>query len=50
MRGRIGREITQRSQRARPAGNLVKRNFAVTKMDEIWVADMEMIPRSGPHS
>jgi putative transposase len=42
MRGRR-RGTTRRSQRATPAEDLVKRDFAATQMDRIWVADITYV-------
>ena len=39
MRGRK-RGTTRRAKRSAPAENLVKRNFAATEMDRVWVAEI----------
>lgn len=41
-RKRIG--TTQRSDRARPAPDLVERDFEVTGPDQLWVADITYVP------
>lgn len=43
MRGRSRRGTTRRSERARPAEDLVKRNFVASKMDRVWVADITYV-------
>ena len=42
MRGRK-RGTTRRSKRAAPAEDLVKRNFAATRTDKVWVADITYV-------
>jgi hypothetical protein len=42
-RGR-GKGTTRRSKRAAPAEDLVKRDFAATQMDKVWVADITYVP------
>jgi len=42
MRGRQ-RGTTRRSKSAAPAEDLVKRNFAATQMDRVWVADITYV-------
>jgi len=42
MRGRR-RGTTCRSKRAAPAEDLVKRDFAATQMDKVWVADITYV-------
>lgn len=41
MRGR--RKGTTRRDKSAPAGDLVKRNFAATKVDRVWVADITYV-------
>jgi putative transposase len=43
VRGRRRRGTTRRSKRAAPAEDLVKRNFAATRADRIWVADITYV-------
>jgi putative transposase len=42
MRGRR-KHTTRRSKRATPAEDLVKRNFAATNTDRVWVADITYV-------
>lgn len=42
MRGRR-KGTTRRSKRAAPAEDLVKRDFAATQMDKVWVADITYV-------
>lgn len=42
MRGRR-RGTTPRSERARPAEDLLKRSFAATEIDKVWVADITYV-------
>lgn len=42
MRGRRRKGTTRQGRRA-PAGDLVKRNFAATEMNRVWVADITYI-------
>ncbi len=41
---RTGHRTTRRAPQARPAPDLVQRNFAATGADQLWVADMTYIP------
>lgn len=43
MRGRRKR-TTRRSERAKPAEDLVKRSFAASQRDRLWVADITYVP------
>lgn len=43
-RGRRKRTTTRRGKGASAAGDLVKRNFASTRTDRIWVADITYVP------
>ena len=46
-RRRAGVTTTQRDKEARPAPDLVDRNFAATAPDQLWVADI-LCPRENP--
>ncbi len=43
MRGRRRRGTTHRGKRSAAAEDLVKRNFAATKIDRVWVADITYV-------
>lgn len=43
MRGRR-KETTRRSKKAAPAEDLLKRDFAATRADRVWVADITYVP------
>jgi putative transposase len=43
IRGRRTRATTRTSQRARPAEDLLKRDFVATGMDKVWVADITYV-------
>ncbi len=38
------KRTTRRSERAKPAEDLVKRNFAASQKDRLWVADITYVP------
>jgi putative transposase len=43
MRGRRRRATTRRNERDAPAEDLVKRDFAATRPDKVWVADITYV-------
>lgn len=43
MRGRRRKGTTHRGKKAAPAKDLVKRNFAATRADKVWVADITYV-------
>jgi putative transposase len=40
----LRKRTTRRSARAVPAEDLLRRNFAATRMDKVWVADITYVP------
>jgi putative transposase len=45
-RRRVGVTATRRDKEARPAPDLVDRNFTATAPNQLWVADITFIPTS----